>query len=87
MSLRSDTAIDDVKFQAGSCAGNNIFSNYLSLTEKGICSSFKSQECKFSIFYIKNRENYIVYLSFLTEMEDQSQQSSGYSEDLNEIEY
>ncbi|KAM9675598.1 MAM domain-containing protein 2 isoform 1-T1 [Dama dama] len=41
MSLRSDTAIDDVKFQAGSCA----------------------------------------------EMEDQSQQSSGYSEDLNEIEY
>lgn len=41
MSIRSDIAIDDVKFQAGPCA----------------------------------------------EMEDITQQSSGYSEDLNEIEY
>ncbi|EPY89975.1 hypothetical protein CB1_000063003 [Camelus ferus] len=41
MSVRSDIAIDDVKFQAGPCA----------------------------------------------EMEDKTQQSSGYSEDLNEIEY
>ena len=42
MSVRSDIAIDDIKFQAGSCAGNNSFPNYLSLTEKRICSSFKS---------------------------------------------
>lgn len=41
VSIRSDIAIDDVKFQAGPC----------------------------------------------TEMEDAAQQSSGYSEDLNEIEY
>ena len=42
MSVRSDIAIDDIKFQAGSCAGNNSFPNYLSLTEKRICNSFKS---------------------------------------------
>lgn len=39
-------------------------------------------------FYtLKIEKTIIVYLSFLTEMEDITQQSSGYSEDLNEIEY
>jgi hypothetical protein len=33
VSIRSDTAIDDVKFQAGPCAGN-IFPNYINFTKK-----------------------------------------------------
>lgn len=38
VSIRSDIAIDDVKFQAGPCAGNSIFPN-LSLIGMGFYSS------------------------------------------------
>lgn len=42
VSIRSDIAIDDIKFQAGPCAGNNIFPDYINLMEKGFCNSLKS---------------------------------------------
>lgn len=56
VSIRSDIAIDDVKFQAGPCAGNSIFPNYISLIEKGFCYSIKSKECKLTIFLPKKKK-------------------------------
>lgn len=45
------------------------------------------QTTRIQIKYFSIINTVIVYLSFLTEMEDTTQQSSGHSEDLNEIEY
>lgn len=82
MSIRSDIAIDDVKFQAGPCEGN-IFPNYIAWLERGfyhIVSRYNNSKLSF----LRGNNS---CPSFLTEMEDTSQQSSGYSEDLNEIDY
>jgi hypothetical protein len=63
--------------------------NPVSKDKKILQYSLKQLKWKLYVFSVRKKEKtVIVYLVFfLTEIEDTAQHSSGYSEDLNEIEY